>query len=153
MKSDNFRAAPQSSKREPIENATKASFWNHVHGIETKFHSSLEQHELRETTAALLELDRIIWKAQHDRESPEFISQAREILRELIVAIGVKLHSAPASRTDCFEPLVEALLALRQEFRTKKQFDTADAVRQSLESVGIVIEDAAEGSRWRLNPP
>ena len=91
-------------------------------------------------------------QAQQERESPEFISQAREILRELIVAIGVKLESAPRSRADCLTPLVDVLLNLRQEFRTKKQFDTADAIRQSLEAAGIIIEDGERGSRWRLNP-
>ena len=151
LKSEVSGAVPQSSEREPVENGTQASFWDDVHTIEAKFHSSLEQHELKETTAALLELDRIIWKAQQDRESPEFISQAREILRELMVAIGVKLQSAPGSRTECLTPVVEALLQLRQEFRTRKQFDAADAIRQSLESAGIVIEDTGQGSRWRLN--
>ena len=153
LKSEIYRATPQSLEQESVENGTKASFWDDVHAIEAKFQSSLEHHELKETTTALLELDRIIWKAQQDRESPEFISQAREILRELMVAIGVKLQSAPGSRADCLAPLVESLLELRQEFRTGKQFDAADAIRQSLEGAGIIIEDTPKGTRWRLNPP
>jgi hypothetical protein len=145
------RIVPESVKQEAIANSQKETFWDQVHAIETRFSQSLKQHELKETTAALLELDRIIWQAQQERESPEFISQAREILRELIVAIGVKLESAPRSRADCLTPLVDVLLNLRQEFRTKKKFDMADAIRQSLEAAGIVIEDTKEGSRWHLN--
>ena len=76
--------------------------------------------------------------------------QTLQRLRELIVSIGVKLESAPRSRTDCLAPLVGALLDLRQQFRTEKQFDAADAIRESLEGAGIIIEDTKQGSRWRL---
>jgi peptidase E len=141
---------PESIKQKPAQNANVNSFWDRVHVAEAKFYSSLKHHEIKETTNALLELDRIIWQAQQDRESPEFISQARDTLRELIVSIGVKLDSAPRSRTDCLAPLIDALLDLRQEFRTEKQFDAADAIRRQLEQAGVVIEDTRQGARWRL---
>jgi peptidase E len=143
-------SVPKSIKREPVKSNKEDSFWDNVHAIEEKFYTSLKQHESKEITNALLELDRIIWKAHQDRESPEFISQARDTLRELIVSIGVRLESAPKSRTDCLAPLVEALLNLRQEFRTKKQFEAADAIRKQLHAAGIIIEDTGQGSRWRL---
>ncbi len=143
-------ASPEPLKEETIEKSDKSSFWDRVHDAESKFYSSLKHYEIKETTNALLELDRIIWQAQQDRESPEFISQARDTLRELIVSIGVKLESAPRSRADCLAPLVEVLLNLRQEFRTKKQFDAADAIRENLELAGIIIEDTRQGARWRL---
>ncbi len=143
-------ASPEPLKEETIEKSDKSSFWDRVHDAESKFYSSLKHYEIKETTNALLELDRIIWQAQQDRESPEFISQARDTLRELIVSIGVKLESAPRSRADCLAPLVEVLLNLRQEFRTKKQFDAADAIRENLEVAGIIIEDTRQGARWRL---
>jgi peptidase E len=143
-------AATESIEQEPIDNADENSFWNRVHAAEAKFYSSLKQHEIKDTTSALLELDRMIWQAQQDRESPEFISQARDTLRELIVSIGVKLESAPRSRTECLAPLVEVLLNLRQEFRNKKKFEAADAIRETLEASGIIIEDTRQGVRWQL---
>ena len=133
---------------DPIDE--RDSFWHRIHQIESAFQRGLGERDPRETTNALLELDRSVWQAQQDRESPEFISQARDTLRELIVSIGVKLESAPRSRADCLAPLVEVLLNLRQEFRTKKQFDAADAIRENLEVAGIIIEDARQGARWRL---
>ncbi len=126
------------------------SFWNNVHAIEEAFYHKLKKHEPKEITNALLELDRIIWKAQQDLESPEFIAQARDKFRELIVSLGMRLDSAPRSAADCLAPLVEELLALRQKFRADKQFDAADAIRESLEAVGIIVEDTEDGFRWRL---
>jgi peptidase E len=126
------------------------SFWEKVHAIETVFRKSLEKNEPEATTNALLELDRAIWKAQQDLESQEFISQARDIMREMIVSLGVKLGSAPQSRADCLGPLVEELLVLRQRFRKEKQYDAADAIRVSLNRIDIHIEDTEGGSRWLL---
>ena len=126
------------------------SFWERVHAIEETFRMGLEAHQPKESTNALLELDRTIWKAQQDLESEEFISQARDTLRELIVSLGVKLESLPRSKAECVAPLVEELLALRQNLRQKGQYEEADAIRESLHRADVITEDTKEGARWRL---
>ena len=126
------------------------SFWDRVHAIEAAFHVGLEKHEPKETTNALLELDRTIWKAQQDLENQEFISQARDILRELIVLLGVKFESSPRNRADCIAPLVEKLLALREEFRRDRQWAEADAIRETIQRANIIVEDTKDGPQWRL---
>lgn len=126
------------------------SFWERVHAIEETFRMGLEAHQPKESTNALLELDRTIWKAQQDLESEEFISQARDTLRELIVSLGVKLDSLPRSKAECVAPLVEELLALRQNLRQKGQYGEADAIRESLHRADVITEDTKEGARWRL---
>jgi cyanophycinase-like exopeptidase len=127
----------------------EGSFWNEIHRIEDAFQQGLETGEPGGATNALLELDRAIWEAQQALESEEFISQAREILREMIVSIGVKLASSAADPVDHLAPLVEELLALRESFRQNKQWQDADSIRDSLERASIVIEDTDAGPRWR----
>ena len=75
----------------------EASFWDQVHAIEKDFGTGIEKDEPGEATNALLELDRTIWKAKEDLENEEFVSQAREILREMIVSLGVTIASRPKS--------------------------------------------------------
>jgi peptidase E len=150
LKTDMDMTIPEVSNQECIVEPKLDSFWEKVHAIEEAFHASLEKHVPKETTNALLELDRVIWKAQQDLESPEFISQARETLRELMVALGVRLASLPPSRTQGLAPLVEELLRLRQRFRNNQQYDAADALRDSLKRAGITVEDSKDGSRWRI---
>ena len=127
------------------------SFWDRIHAIETAFRAGLEQDDTKETTNALLELDRTIWKATQELEYEEFISQAREVLRDLIVLLGMRLEASPKDRADCLAPLVEDLLTLREKFRENQQWQEADAIRNSLERAQIIVEDAEDGSRWRLN--
>jgi cysteinyl-tRNA synthetase len=99
---------------------------------------------------ALLELDNTIWKASHDLEGEEFISQAREILREWIVLLGTRLSEAPKDTADCLAPIVEEMLDLRSRFRRNRQWAEADAIRESLHRANVLVEDTPEGSRWRL---
>jgi peptidase E len=126
------------------------AFWNRIHQLETDFYHGLETHAAQKSANALLELDRTIWKAQQDLENPEFISQAREVLRELIVLLGMELAAAPKSLEDCLAPLVGDLIQLRENFRQKKQWKAADTVRKCLERSGAIIEDTKNGPQWRL---
>ena len=126
------------------------TFWDRVHSLEASFHKGLAGHDARESTNALLELDRGIWQAQTDLENEEFITQARDTLRDLIVLLGTELASSPKNEAECLTPLVDALLNLRQNFRAKKQWVEADAIRDILYRVNITVEDAQNGSRWQL---
>jgi len=139
-----------SQDSEAVSETESGAFWNQIHQLEADFNQGLETHEAKKSTNALLELDRTIWKAQQDLENPEFISQAREVLRELIVLLGTELANSPKSLEDCRSPLVADLIQLRENFRQGKQWKAADAVRQCLERSGTIIEDTQNGPQWRL---
>jgi peptidase E len=140
---------PKASETDTVTEG--GAFWNQIHELETDFYEGLETHEAQKTTNALLELDRIISQAQRDLENEEFITQARDTLRELIAILGTRLGTAPRSETDCLAPVVQQLLDVREQFRKQKLFDEADAIRDSLQRANIIIEDTEDGSRWRLN--
>ena len=129
-------------------------FWNAVHAAETVFRNGLI-HDVRDATNALLELDRLIWQAHQEKEDPEFISQARELLREFVVLFGLRLASAPKSPKECLAPLVEELLALRARFRENNQWHEADVLRDCLKRAHIEVDDTQEGYLWRMasEPP
>jgi peptidase E len=143
-------AATRDSETDAV--AQSDAFWNRIHQLESDFYHGLEAYEAQKTTNALLELDRIIWKAQRDLENEEFITQARDTLRELIAVLGTRLAASPRSEKACLAPLMEQLLDVRERFRQQRQFDAADAIRDSLQRANIFIEDTPEGSRWRLMP-
>ncbi len=146
-----WKAATQEERAAgPTPETLDRSFWEKIHEIEESFHKGLEDHELKKTTNALLELDRTIWQAKEDLESDEFISQARDILREMIVTLGVKLESSPKSKEDSMAPLLDKLVDLREKYRGNRQWEEADAIRDTLMQADIVIEDTKNASRWRI---
>lgn len=133
----------------PTRAPEETGFWGSVHALEVAFHKSLND-DARAVTNILLDLDRLIWQAQQERENPEFVSQARELLREFVVLLGMRLSSAPRSRHECLAPLVEELLALRALFRENNQWHEADAIRDCLKRVNIEVDDTQEGYRWQI---
>jgi peptidase E len=135
---------------ESVSAAGNEAFWDRIHQLETDFYEGLEMHAAQKTTNALLELDQTISKAQQDLENEEFITQARDTLRELIAVLGTRLGALPRSEADCLTPLVEQLLDVREQFRQKKRFNEADAIRDCLQRTNIIIEDTKDGTRWRL---
>ena len=44
---------------------------------------------------------------------------------------------------------IDALLEERTAARAAKDFARADAIRDELTAMGIVIEDSADGARWK----
>ncbi len=142
---------PQTAADQATPPAGDDSFWDNIHKLEAQFHKGLESYDPKDTTIALLELDRTIWQAQQNLENEEFVTQAREILRDLIVLLGTRLESSPRSKADCLAPLVDGLIDLREKFRQKKQWQAADAIRDSLQRADIILEDTQKGCRWRLS--
>lgn len=47
------------------------------------------------------------------------------------------------------EQLLELILSIRQQAREKKDWSTADAIRDGLKELGLAIEDTPQGARWK----
>lgn len=74
-------------------------------------------------------------------------------LRELTAQLGVLCH--PPERkaggdNELVGELLDLLMDLRTESRKKKDFATADRIRDSLDELGVTIEDRKEGTLWRI---
>ncbi len=52
--------------------------------------------------------------------------------------------------SELLEGLVDIILHIRQEYRRAKDWAQADALRERLAKLGIVVEDRREGPAWRL---
>jgi cysteinyl-tRNA synthetase len=79
-------------------------------------------------------------------------------LRAMLTVLGLDPLSPHWSGTDdsgsrlraVVEALVKLTLKQRDDARARRDWAGADAIRDSLESIGIVVEDTAEGTRWDL---
>lgn len=74
-------------------------------------------------------------------------------LRELTAVLGL-FRTAPTSKTGGEGELVNQLMGLvvelRADARKRKDFATADRIRQVLGELGIALEDRKDGTIWRL---
>ena len=68
-------------------------------------------------------------------------SQNEEIFKEFFIKYNIKFTNMDSSMSN--------FIALRQELREKKEYESADNMRKDIESIGIIIEDGIEsGWRW-----
>ena len=79
-----------------------------------------------------------------------------DLVRDILNLQGITLEDSKETSRVKFEsePELEALMAdvveLRNSLRKERNFIRADQLRDDLAELGIVLEDAHEGSRWRL---
>ncbi len=62
--------------------------------------------------------------------------------------LGMKDERAGDDNSKAFEYLIESILRIRQEAKEKKDYATADKIRDELAKLGIVIKDTKEGAKW-----
>lgn len=48
-------------------------------------------------------------------------------------------------------PLMDLIIEIRQKARAEKNFKLADEIRDRLKDLGIVLEDSADGPKWKLS--
>jgi len=90
--------------------------------------------------------------------SPQELADYRAgmvVLRELSRILGLFLKPLPKPEVagDALTgDLLELLIDLRARLRKEKNFALADEVRNRLTDLGVVLEDGAQGTRWRIEP-
>jgi cysteinyl-tRNA synthetase len=74
-----------------------------------------------------------------------------ETVEEMDRVLGL-LELANATRTvdEDTERWIEEQIQLRKKAREDRDFAAADAIRDALAAKGIVLEDSAGGTRWKV---
>jgi len=96
---------------------------------------------------ALFDLAREINRARDDGRKTE---EAQAALRELAGVLGLTLAAPQAAGDTAAEPFIELLMELRDDLRDAKQYELSDKLRARLAQMGVILEDSAQGTRWRL---
>lgn len=83
--------------------------------------------------------------------SVEDLNAAQDALRSFDRVLGVlKLARKEAQNIDTgWAAAIDARVAERQAARARRDFATADRIRDELASEGVIIEDTAAGARWK----
>ncbi|MDQ3458219.1 MAG: cysteine--tRNA ligase [Deinococcota bacterium] len=85
----------------------------------------------------------------------DYLAFAKTFYEDLAGTVLGVLGDVEAQAAQADLKLLDGLLGLileqRQEARTQRDFKTSDAIRDRLGELGVVLEDGAEGSRWKLS--
>ena len=87
-----------------------------------------------------------------EKPDGKLVENMEKLFAEFCGIIGVLETSAqPAAEKDASleDKLIETVVSLRQEARAAKNYVQADALRNALTGLGIVLEDTPQGVRWK----
>jgi peptidase E len=144
-------AEPQARSLEIKSGQTRVDddIWKILHDLADGMRAGLDQGEVDRAAAALLEMERQIWRSRDALEEQEALGGARELFRELLALLASRAGTAgPSPRQACLAPLVERLMELRTLFRQEKKYAEADALRRCLQKADVTVEDTPTGPRW-----
>ena len=98
------------------------------------------------------DLNRYINLASQDK-SPELVvalAKGDQLFRELAGVLGLFQDvDSQDDQSELVEGLMTLILQIRQDARAKKDWATADQIRDALKELGIVIEDSPQGAKWK----
>ena len=86
------------------------------------------------------------------RPDPEAVADAEHLFATLGGdVLGIIPKDLDDVKTDLrLNDVMDILLELRAEFRKNKNFESADLIRERLESMGIFFKDSEEGTTWEM---
>lgn len=76
------------------------------------------------------------------------VAQLSELLS--IYGIDAKQLVKPRPQAGELTAKIEAMVSQRDQARKAKDFATSDRLRDELQALGVILEDTAQGTRWRL---
>jgi cysteinyl-tRNA synthetase len=113
--------------------------------LEGAFVAALEGGGIRDGVGALLDLDSAIEARIRAGEDSPDLDNASATFRALIVRLGERASAGSVDAGPAAEPLVAALLEIRDAARAGRDWATADLIRDRLAEAGLEIRDEAGG--------
>lgn len=81
-------------------------------------------------------------------DAVNMIKEALKLYREFGQVLGI-LGQQEHNDAGIVDKLMELIISIRQDARSKKDWAISDAIRDKLGEIGIVIEDSPQGVRWK----
>jgi len=87
----------------------------------------------------------------HAEIETETKRKVNDIMKRLVEdVLGVAIERRKPESAKLVEDLMNLVIDIRQQMRERKDWKTADEIREKLEDIGFVIEDVPEGTKWKI---
>ena len=139
-----------------VEETTTSSLQHAVQAMKSQFTAAMDAdfntaQALGAIFTLVSEVNRSLSAAN---ETPPFVfAEAHRALAEVCQVLGV--YDPDAQRTDGDnveqrDHLINLLLEIRQDARSRKDWDTSDKIRDRLKLLNIEIQDTRDGATWKI---
>jgi cyanophycinase-like exopeptidase len=118
-----------------------------------QFDRARESRNVEGMVAAVLAVESLLDEWSNETFSGDERERGRSLLRRMVTRLGELATEGAADPRERVAPFVEAILALRRDFRAERRFEDADRLRNLLTGCGIEVRDGREESGWELAVP
>jgi cysteinyl-tRNA synthetase len=123
----------------------------HLDWVERCYEAMNDDFNSPKVIAELFEATRLINLAQQGAihfNHEEITEFKRNFELFFFDILGMKRENAENNNQDLVEQLMQLILQIRQQAKTDKNWEIADAIRQQLNTIGITVKDTKEGAAW-----
>ena len=85
--------------------------------------------------------------------SKKLFGAINELFSDITAIFGILEQKTEIDSNGNYElvaKLMDLVISLRQDARTKKDWAASDTIRNQLAAIGIIIEDGKDGVKWKL---
>ncbi len=142
---NNYRELQSYAKRAPTSSADPTDV---IAGYRGRFCAAMdEDFNTREAIAVMFEMAKTTNKSMADGTlSREEAEATIALIGEFDGILGIMPDD---SSDDGIDDIMSILVDLRKELRARKMYDLSDLIRDRLKDAGYVLEDSAEGAKWK----
>lgn len=119
-----------------------------VAALDADFQAAVDRRDMPAAVDAALALATRIRAA--NGVTPRELALGEAYLQAMLVRLGELAAAGSVDRRALVAPVVDALVAARQQARAERQWAVADLLRDALVAGGITLADSAEGTEWAL---
>jgi len=150
---------------ESMEDAKKVAVKREPNQVEQKLHENVvklrgefveamdEDFNTPQALAALFEMSKEInrFLDEHKQVSAKILEKTYDDFSELGKVLGLfQQEKTKEIGGKIADDLVQLLFDMREELRKKGDYVLSDEIRARMKQLGLVIEDTAEGPKWKL---
>ncbi len=135
---------------------TNSSLQHAVHKMKAQFTTAMDtDFNTAQALGAIFTLVSEVNRCLRDANEtpPSVFAEAYHALIETCQVLGVYDTEEQSSNEDNVEQrdhLIDLLLEIRQDARSRKDWDTSDKIRDRLKELNIEIQDTREGATWKV---
>ena len=147
---DSSRVAQEGGRALTGGTSARSPLLEAIGARQAAFDAAVADRDGRGAVAAALGLDDDLAAWAADTLQSDERDRGRAALRSMIVSLGDLAETGLQDPRRLLAPFVEMVLGRRRLAREERRFAEADALRDELVSLGIEIQDTAEGTGWDL---
>ena len=147
-RTDGDPSSDQDRETLPLQNAIQTMKSRFVDAMDTDFNTA---QALGAIFTLVGEVNRSLATSDANGAATPVFADAYQVLSETCEVLGIyNIDAQDDNNVEQRDQLITLLLDIRQEARSRKDWDTSDKIRDRLKELNIEIQDTREGATWKI---